>query len=1379
MSASSTGSFYASADVNIRFDAQFILTAADNGIKFQYRNFGPGITLSHTIGIENFLGTTGLQYVYNGVPMGNLPVAPLAISFSYNPPAVDVSAEAIVTPPNAALVINGATFTPQASVKNWGGANATFPATFTIFDAAHVEVYTSTQTVTDLAPGATANVDFTPTSIAVNGALYLLDIRVDRWRFQCSETIGRSTTFTVDQHYGTGGPDAALYKWIDNTVVGGPAYSWVDMSASVPITWNGTLDDGWTNGVSLGTPFYFYGNMVSRVWLVTNGMVSFDSLSTYPGYLAAIPSTSTPNNFIGFMRSDMYASKPATVLDDVVNNIFVIQYDSLYFYNTPSQSFDCQIILNKVDSSVTIQYANFNAPGQTDAVIGTEGPGGLAGLQYYYNGAPLLNYPYNGLAIKFFQYTPTLDVSMVSYDAPKGGITGTAYFPAVTVKNNGTTPVTIDATVKIVGPAPATDTVFNFTETTPVVAFGATLPFTFSINSWTPVASGSYSMIALANTAGDEFSTNNSKTGSAFIYNVAALNYTNDFELNDGGFIPTNQWQWGVPTYVSGPTAHSGTQLWGTNLAGDYTALMLNSLYSPAITLTGGLLYKADFWLWYATETNYDGVNVKVSNDFGATWTVITTSVPYNGTGYSTAPGIAGQPVWTGSSTAWVHPTIDLTAYAGQTVILRIDQSSDGSGNAAGAYVDDFSAMAINLDIAVNSIDAPPYIMLAGSYPITATVENLSPVPVTVDSIEFKVEDATPAVVYEGKLYAQALAANAIVPFTSPTPWVVATAGEYSVTVTAYLAADESQGNNAFTEPRIVQVPQAFPYSEDYENPANLGNWWIFYNGSGAGVGWTTAIAHSPTHSIDISYSPYPRELWFVGPPVTITAAIIPQLKYWEAGDSYWGDEPNQQIGVSLMVDGFDLNGTIQLGLWTPATHTLEDGIFTSNQFDLTPYIGHTVWPVFYFNSPTFYSGDWFLDDVSMYESAVPAISIAPATLDHSQNSGTTQTYIADFTISNPGTAPLTWNASNTLPWITMIPAGVVPAGGSLPIDVTVNTAGLLGGMYNDVITITSNDPANPTVTLPINIYVMAAQIYVSPGSVHITQETDVNMTHSNVIWVGNNGGPDLHFTASNTLSWITVDPTVGTVPMEGTQPISLIINTAGLAIGDYSDLITINSNDPASPVNTVPVTITVSQMTPGVDHLDFSLLEGLTQTLPLPINNASAVDIRVDLVAAPSEWLSVDPIFGIIPAAGSMDFNVTVNAAALAEGFYNGTITITSSNVTDAIVIVPINVTIERGGCDYITGDANNSQVFNGLDVTYSVTYFKGGPPPPFSCECTVGHIWYVAGDVNGSCSFNGLDVTTMVGYFKGFFTVSPCPDCPPARGILKVKDSKLNSEQ
>jgi hypothetical protein len=83
----------------------------------------------------------------------------------------------------------------------------------------------------------------------------------------------------------------------------------------------------------------------------------------------------------------------------------------------------------------------------------------------------------------------------------------------------------------------------------------------------------------------------------------------------------------------------------------------------------------------------------------------------------------------------------------------------------------------------------------------------------------------------------------------------------------------------------------------------------------------------------------------------------------------------------------------------------------------------------------------------------------------------------------------------------------------------------------------------------------------------------------------------------------------------------------------------------------------------------------------------------------------------------------------------------------------------------DYVVGDINGSRNTNGVDVVYGVSFFKGGPHPPYSQDCIAGNIWYVAGDVNASCSFNGVDITYMVAYFKGGPSLHPCPDCPPAR--------------
>jgi len=86
--------------------------------------------------------------------------------------------------------------------------------------------------------------------------------------------------------------------------------------------------------------------------------------------------------------------------------------------------------------------------------------------------------------------------------------------------------------------------------------------------------------------------------------------------------------------------------------------------------------------------------------------------------------------------------------------------------------------------------------------------------------------------------------------------------------------------------------------------------------------------------------------------------------------------------------------------------------------------------------------------------------------------------------------------------------------------------------------------------------------------------------------------------------------------------------------------------------------------------------------------------------------------------------------------------------------------------GCPYLPGDINGNGVANGLDVTFAVTYFKGGAAPPNICDCrpdVPAYPFYAAGDVNGNCVFNGVDISYMVGFFWGGPGITSCPSCPP----------------
>ncbi|MEH0844729.1 immune inhibitor A domain-containing protein [Micromonospora sp. CPCC 205711] len=142
---------------------------------------------------------------------------------------------------------------------------------------------------------------------------------------------------------------------------------------------------------------------------------------------------------------------------------------------------------------------------------------------------------------------------------------------------------------------------------------------------------------------------------------------------------------------------HSGANMWYTGADQDWADIKLTRQVSvPAAA-------DAKFWMWnnYVIEADWDYGFVEVSTDGGATWSE---QKVYDATGkvVTTPDGYAdpnGRMVdfggkkygLTGDSHGWRHDYVDLSAYAGQTVQLRLRQATDEAFVERGWFADDFS----------------------------------------------------------------------------------------------------------------------------------------------------------------------------------------------------------------------------------------------------------------------------------------------------------------------------------------------------------------------------------------------------------------------------------------------------------------------------------------------------------------------------------------------------------------------------------------------------------------------------------------------------------------------------------------------------------------
>ncbi len=109
---------------------------------------------------------------------------------------------------------------------------------------------------------------------------------------------------------GAGGPDGFGYRWKDSDASGGPVFNWVDISGTGTAL-SLTGDDASATIADMGMTFPFYGTNFNGARVCTNGWISFTTSSTTNAYsntaLPTATSTSTmPPNSIAPFWDDMY-----------------------------------------------------------------------------------------------------------------------------------------------------------------------------------------------------------------------------------------------------------------------------------------------------------------------------------------------------------------------------------------------------------------------------------------------------------------------------------------------------------------------------------------------------------------------------------------------------------------------------------------------------------------------------------------------------------------------------------------------------------------------------------------------------------------------------------------------------------------------------------------------------------------------------------------------------------------------------------------------------------------------------------------------------------------------------------------------------------------
>ncbi|HQQ61635.1 MAG TPA: hypothetical protein PKU89_09905, partial [Kiritimatiellia bacterium] len=183
-----------------------------------------------------------------------------------------------------------------------------------------------------------------------------------------------------------------------------------------------------------------------------------------------------------------------------------------------------------------------------------------------------------------------------------------------------------------------------------------------------------------------------------------SLHHSWDMSAAPSGWTTGGQWAWGTPGGGGGAfgnpdptTGHTGDNVYGYNLSGDYANSMAAADYltTTAINCSGLSNVQLRFWRWLNVEgSTYDHAVIEVSND-STTWTKI-----YE----NPAAAAVTDPAWTqvtydisavadNQSTVYIRwamgPTNDTAAYSGWNIDdIELWGSADGNGTTA-QFVDE------------------------------------------------------------------------------------------------------------------------------------------------------------------------------------------------------------------------------------------------------------------------------------------------------------------------------------------------------------------------------------------------------------------------------------------------------------------------------------------------------------------------------------------------------------------------------------------------------------------------------------------------------------------------------------------------------------------
>ncbi len=461
-----------------------------------------------------------------------------------------------------------------------------------------------------------------------------------------------------------------------------------DPATGTPISLS---DDSYDTITLTGSPVSLYGTTYSTFYVGSNGFITFSSGSTST-------SESLENHFsqprISGLYDDLNPASGGTVSWEEFADRVVVTWLNVLEYNTSNaNTFQIEMYF---DGQITISYLDITI---SDGLAGLSAGGGVP-LDFFESdlsgmGSCGPRPPSASNAEVSTPFDTPISITLQAGDDGLPDPPATLTYVVTALPAHGTLSEPGVGTITYV-PWTLTASV-NVVDYTPAPAYGGTDNFTFVADDGGVAPDGGESNTAtISITVG----------GPQVVY---------DFPMDsDPNWTAEGAWAFGTPTgggsHNLDPTSgHTGDNVYGYNLAGDYTdGMPVYYLTTAALDCTDVTETELRFWRWLGVESSrYDQADLAVSND-GAAWTTLWLH--------------DGEAI---SESAWSEYVYDISAIADGQATLFVRWGigpTDGSVTYPGWNIDDVQIWGlapyvpptlgdVNCDGVINNGDIDPFVL--------------------------------------------------------------------------------------------------------------------------------------------------------------------------------------------------------------------------------------------------------------------------------------------------------------------------------------------------------------------------------------------------------------------------------------------------------------------------------------------------------------------------------------------------------------------------------------------------------------------------------------------------------------------------------------------